>query len=63
MNNITKSGDICHIEKCGGVPLYPAKHSMFKWGFEGRSDEHIKSREKKAIKFLKEHGFDLPEED
>ena len=55
--------DICHGFKCGGVPLYPAEHSMFKKRIKGQSSEYIKSREKRVVKFLNKYGFDLPIDD
>lgn len=48
-----------HSSKCGGVPFYPAEHSLFSKRLVGLSDECIKEREKRAIKFLNKHGFDL----
>ena len=48
--------------KCGGIPMYPREHSLFKKRLVGLSDEYIHEHEKKVVKFLNEHGFDLPEE-
>lgn len=54
-----KADDICYVYKCGGVPIYPVEHSMFKKRIKGHSSEYIKSREKKVVDFLNKHGFDL----
>jgi hypothetical protein len=51
--------DVFHVEKCGGVPMYPTEHSMFKKRIKGQSSEYIKSREKRVVVFLNRHGFDL----
>lgn len=50
---------ICHVHKCGGIPMYPKEHSLFRKRIEGQSSEYIKNREKRVIKFLRKYGFEL----
>lgn len=45
--------------RCSGIPMYPAKHPIIDKLLEGISEEYIEEREKKVIKFLNKHGFDL----
>ncbi len=54
-----KSEDLCHVYKCGGVPMYPIEHSIFKKRIINQSEEYVKNREKRVVNFLNRHGFDL----
>ena len=55
--------DVCQVYKCGGVPMYPTEHSIFKKRISGQSDKYVKNREKRVVDFLNRHGFDLTVDD
>lgn len=63
MVNDGKLDDVYHVYKCGGVPMYPIEHSIFKKRIINPSDEYVKNREKRVVDFLNRHGFDLTVDD
>lgn len=58
-----KLDDICHIYKCGGVPMYPAEHSIFKKRIINQSDKYVRNRERRVVDFLNRYDFDLTIDD
>lgn len=48
------------VYKCGGIPFYPIKHSLYDKYLEGVSDEYIESRREHVRKFLNKYDLDLP---
>ena len=50
---IKDKSNIGHAYKCGGIPLYPAEHSIYDNHLVNVPEDYIKSREKRVDKFLR----------
>ena len=56
-NKIEVNGE-GHVNKCGGIPWYPAEHYFYEKWLDNVSENRIKNREKRVEKFLKKFLFE-----
>ena len=54
---INYKGSVGYVQKCGGIPAYPAKHPRLDKMLESISDERIRNRENSVKKFLEKYGL------
>ena len=49
--------EVGHVEKCGGIPMYPAEYHFDMEKPEDLSEEVIHDRKKRLNKFLEKYGL------
>jgi hypothetical protein len=55
--------EIIHVQKCGGIPKYPAEYVFDMERPESITDEQIMASKKRVCDFLKEYGVDMSVDD